>query len=255
MRGISGRNMLRISSVALIALLGVAGAFAQPAANLPRFEVASVKLNNSESTGSNNDFMSANVTFRNYTLRGVLINAFGLNNEALQAPVWLNDVRVDITGKVPSASATFEQRRQMLQALLFERFGLEVHRESKIRAAFALVTAKNGPKIQAVEDAGGHINDQRDGNIKMLRTTIDNFAETLGHKLSKPVVDETHMQGVYNVTLTYTPDRGESGKLSTDTGPSIFTALEEQLGLMLEARKVPVEMLVVDHCEKVPTGN
>ena len=117
------------------------------------------------------------------------------------------------------------------------------------------MTAKSGPKIQPVEDAGGHINDQRDGDIKMLRTTIDNFAETLGHKLSKPVVDETRMQGVYNVTLKYAPDRGESGKLSTDAGPSIFTALEEQLGLKLEARKVPVELLVVDHCEKIPSGN
>jgi uncharacterized protein (TIGR03435 family) len=239
----------------LAAALGCSGAFAQAPADLPHFEVASVKLNNSESTGSSNDFGAANVTFRNNTLRAVVRMAFWADDDLLQAPAWLNDVRVDITGKVPAGSTTFEQRRQMLQALLFERFGLAVHRESKIRSGFALVTAKNGPKIQPVEDAGGHINDQRDGNIKMLRTTLDNFAETLGHKLSKPVVDETRMNGVYNVTLTYMPDRGESGKLSTDVGPSIFTALEEQLGLKLEARKVPVEILVVDHCEKIPTGN
>jgi uncharacterized protein (TIGR03435 family) len=247
--------MSRISLVALIASLGGFEAFAQSAATLPHFEVASVKLNNSDSMASNNDFGAAYVTFQNYTLRGVVMNAFLVNSDSLQAPAWLNEVRVDITGKVPAGSTTFEQRTQMLQALLFERFGLTVHRESRVRSGFALVTMKNGPKIQPVEDAGGHINDQRDGDIKMLRTTIDNFAETLGHKLSKPVVDETRMQGVYNVTLKYAPDRGESGKLSTDAGPSIFTALEEQLGLKLEARKVPVELLVVDHCEKIPSGN
>ncbi len=246
--------MSRISMILALAALRCV-AFAQAPGTPLHFEVASVKLNASESTGSTNDFMSANVTFRNYTLRGVVRMAFWTDDDLLQAPAWLSDVRVDITGKIPSASATFEQRRQMLQALLFERFGLAVHRESKIRSGFALVTAKNGPKIQPVEDAGGHSNDQRDGDIKMLRTTIDNFAETLGHKLSKPVLDETSMKGVYNVMLKYAPDRGVSGKLSTDAGPSIFTALEEQLGLKLEARKIPVELLVVDHCERTPTEN
>jgi uncharacterized protein (TIGR03435 family) len=248
------KTMTRIPLVALLASLGGSGAYCQSADNLSHFEVASLKLNNSANTGSSNDFGDAYVTFRNYVLRSVVTMAFGVDYQAMQAPAWLADIRVDISGKVPSPS-TFEQKRQMLQALLIERFGLEVHRESKVRQGFALVLAKNGPKIRPVEDAGGHINDQRDGNIKMLRTTIDNFAESLGHKLSQPVVDETHMQGVYNVTLTYTPDRGASGKLSTDTGPSIFSALEEQLGLKLEPRKVPLEILVVDHCEKIPTGN
>jgi uncharacterized protein (TIGR03435 family) len=247
--------MTRMSLVALIASLGGSGAYSQSADNLPHFEVASLKLNNSANTGSSNDFGDAYVTFRNYVLRGVIRMAFSVDDQAMQAPPWVADIRVDISGKVPSPSTTFEQKRQMLRALLIERFGLEVHRESKTRQGFALIVAKNGPKIQPVEDAGGHINDQRDGNIKMLRTTIDNFAESLGHKLSQPVVDETRMQGVYNVTLTYTPDRGASGKLSTDGGPSIFSALEEQLGLKLEPRKVPLEVLVVDHCEKIPTGN
>jgi uncharacterized protein (TIGR03435 family) len=245
----------RLPFILLAAMLGGSVAYSQSTAALPHFEVASLKLNNSAETGSSNDFGAAYVTFRNYTLRGIVRMAYWVDDEAFQAPAWLNDVRVDITGKVPSESTTFEQRRQMLQALLIERFGLEVHRESKVRQGFALVVAKNGPKIQPVEDAGGHINDQRDGNIKMLRTTIDNFAESLGHKLSRPVVDETRMQGVYNVILTYTPDRGANGKISTDVGPTIFTALEEQLGLKLEPRKVPLEMLVVDHCEKAPTGN
>lgn len=241
--------------VLLAAAVGCSAAFAQSAANLPHFEVASVKLNHSENTGSSNDFGAAYVTFRNYVLRALVRAAFGVDDGEFQAPAWMGDVRVDITGKVPQGSVTFEQKRQMLQTLLVERFGLDVHRESKVRSGFALVTAKNGPKIRPVEDVGGHINDQRDGDIKMLRTTIDNFAEALGHKLSKPVVDETHMQGFYNVALKYTPERGQSGKLATDTGPSIFTALEEQLGLKLEARRVPVEMLVVDHCEKAPAGN
>jgi hypothetical protein len=126
--------MSRVWLVALMASLGGYGTFAQSTANLPHFEVASVKLNNSESTGSSNDFGAAYVTFRNYVLRGVVMSAFLVDSESLQAPAWLNEVRVDITGKVPAGSTTFEQRRQMLQVLLLERFGLAVHRESKIRA-------------------------------------------------------------------------------------------------------------------------
>ncbi len=197
--------------------------------------------------------MATDVTFRNYTLRGIIRDAFMVDDLSLDAPAWVGDLRFDISGKVPSGSATLAERRQMLQALLYDRLALAVHHTSVMRAGFALIEAKGGVRIRPVEDVGGHINDAPDGNIRMMRTTIGNFAETLAFKLKQPVVDETKLSGVFNVTLTYAPDRGTGVPIGD--GPSIFSALEEQLGLKLEPRKLPVEVLVVDHCEKTPTEN
>lgn len=186
--------------------------------------------------------------FRNYVLGGILQTAFKVDRLSLEAPDWLFAERFDITGKVSDEKASLEERRQMLQALLIDRFGLAFHRETKIRPGFALVVAKNGPKLQAVPDVGGHDNDNRPGKMERLRTTIGEFASALSYVLRQPVGDETHMEGRYNVVLTYAPD------LNAD-GPSIFTAVEEQLGLKLEPRRVPVDTFVVDRCQKMPTEN
>lgn len=244
---------MRLRPLTFAILASAATVFAQPSASLPRFEVASIRLNPSGETGSGNDIMAATVTFRNYTLRGIIRLAFGVDDLSLDAPAWVGDLRFDITAKVPSESATLVERRQMLQALLYDRLALAVHRASVMRAGFALVTAKGGARIAPVEDAGGHVNDAADGNIRMMRTTIGNFAETLAYKLKQPVVDETKLGGVFNVTLTYAPDRGSGAPVGD--GPSLFSALEEQLGLKLEPRKLPVEVLVIDHCERMPTEN
>ena len=220
---------------------------------MPRFEVASIKLNTSGGTGSSNDFGGANVVFRNYTLGGILQNAFNVDLLGLEAPDWLYRERFDITAKVPDERASFDHRRQMLQALLIDRFGLVFHRESKMRGGYLLVIAKSGPKIQPVSDVGGHVNDNRPGKMQRLRTTMDDFASAISYILRQPVVDETHMEGRYDVVLTYAPERGPDPP--ADDGPSIFSAIQEQLGLKLEPRKLPVNMFVVDHCQKVPTEN
>ena len=230
-------------------------AFTQDATLLPRFEVASIKLNPSNDTGSQNDLSGRNVVFRNYVLRGILQTAFGVNQLTLEAPDWLGDERFDITARVSDAKASMAERRQMLQGLLIDRFGLVVHHETKMRAGFALVTTKNGPKIEPVPDSGGHDNDSRPGRMQRLRTTIADFASAVSFILRQPVVDETHMEGRYNVVLTYAPDRGPDVPPAADDGPSIFTAITEQLGLKLEPRKVPVDVLVVDRCRKMPTEN
>ncbi len=244
-----------VSALVCAGLIVTSGGFAQDATPLPRFEVASVKLNTSSDTGSRNDFGGANVVFRNYVLGGILQNAFMVDWLALEAPDWVYYERFDITAKVPDERASLDQRRQMLQELLIDRFGLTFHRETKMRSGFALAVAKNGPKIQPVADVGGHNNDNRPGKIQRQRTTIGDFASALSFILRQPVVDETHMEGRYNVVLTYTPERGPDSPPEANDGPSIFTALEEQLGLKLETRKVPVDVLVIDRCQKLPTEN
>jgi uncharacterized protein (TIGR03435 family) len=231
-------------------------ALSQDATSLPRFEVASIKLNTSNDTASRNDLSGASVVFRNYVLGGILQTAFNVADRlALEGPDWLYGERFDITAKVPDEKASLDERRQMLQTLLIDRYGLAFHHETKMRAGFGLVVAKNGPKIQPVEDLGGHNNDNRPGKMQRQRTTISDFASDLSYILRQPVVDETHMEGRYNVVLTYTPERGPDVPPADDDGPSIFTAIEEQLGLKLEPRKVPVGIFVVDRCQKVPTEN
>ena len=237
-----------IAGFLCVGLLGGTGAFAQS------FEVASIRLSTLNSSGSSNDMRGSNVVFRNYTLGGILATAFNADGQTLEAPNWVSDERFDITAKVPDEKAGLDQRWQMLQELLRSRFGLVFHRETKTRAGYALVVAKNGPKIQPVADEGGHNNDHGPGKMQRLRTTIGDFASDVANVLRQPVVDETHMEGRYNVVLTYAPDRGGDPAPASD-GPSIFTAIEEQLGLKLEPRKVPVEIVVVDHIEKMPTEN
>jgi len=244
-----------IARLTCVGLVVIAGARAQDAASRPRFEVASIRLNTSNDPASWNDLSGANVVFRNYTFGSILLTAFMVDRLNLEAPAWLYDQRFDITARVPDEKASLDQRRQMLQALLMDRFGLVVHHEAKTRSGFALVVAKNGPKIQPVEDVGGHNNDNRPGKIQRLRTTIEDFASAVADILRQPVVDETHLAGRYNVVLTYTPDGGPGTPAEASGGPSIFTALEEQLGLKLEPRKLPVDILVVDRCEKLPTEN
>ena len=238
-----------------LALMVTTGALSQDAASLPRFEVASIKLNASNETGSRNDLSGASVVFRNYVLGGILQTAFNVDRLVLEAPGWLYDERFDITAKVPDEKATLDERRQMLQALLIDRFGLAFHYESKVRAGFGLVVAKNGPKIQPVEDVGGHNNDNRRGKMQRLRTTISDFASALSDILRQPVVDETHMEGRYDVVLTYALDLGADVPATANDGPSVFTAIEEQLGLKLEPRRVPMDIFVVDRCQKMPTAN
>jgi len=238
-----------------VALTVAASALAQDAAALPRFEVASIKLSTSNDTGSRNDLSGANVVFRNYVLTGILQTAFKVDRLDLEAPNWLDSERFDITAKVPDEKASLAERRQMLQALFVDRFGLAFHHETKIRAGFGLVVARKGAKIQPVEDVGGHNNDNRPGTMERLRTTIGDFASALAYTIKQPVVDQTHMEGRYNVVLTYTPDSGSGVPAAASDGPSIFTAIEEQLGLKLEPRKVPVDIFVVDHCQKMPTEN
>ena len=233
-----------------IALMVATGALAQDAGALPRFEVASVKLNTSGETGSQNDFGGASVVFRNYVLGGIVQTAFGMDRLNMEVPDWFYSERVDITAKVPDAKASIDERRRMLQALLIDRFGLVFHRETKMRAGYGLVVAKGGAKIRPVEEVGGHNNDNRPGRMQRERTTIGDFASALAFVLKQPVVDETRMEGRYNVVLTYAPDDGAGGE-----GPSIFTAVEEQLGLKLEGRRVPGEVFVVDRCQRVPGEN
>jgi uncharacterized protein (TIGR03435 family) len=229
------------------------GLVAVAEAQTPQFEVASIKPNNSGDNGSATTTNDGEVIVRNNTLRQLIQNAFDVRSFSFSGPDWLTTVRFDITAKL-ARKATFAEMRLLMQALRVERFGLAVHHETKTIQGYALVTAKNGPKIQPVEDNGGHPTNSSRGKIVAERMTMAQLADTVSRQLRQPISDLTGLKGVYTFTLTYTPDTGDE-KATGKAGPSIYTARQEQLGLRLEARKIPVDTVVVDHVERTPTEN
>ena len=148
----------------------------------------------------------------------------------------------------------------MLQALLAERFQMRVLRETKELPVYALVVGKSGPQLHEAEGAGNGMRIGR-GRVTTQAISMEPFAKNLGKLLGRTVVDRTGLEGKFAFTLEWTPDPGQpmgllgpSPASADDSGPSIFTALQEQLGLKLEPQKGPVEILVIDHVEK-PSEN
>ena len=147
----------------------------------------------------------------------------------------------------------------MLQGLLAERFKLKVHREEKVIPGYALVVAPGGPKMRRVETPtrGGVTS----GSITGGRTTIAQIVASASGAVGRPVRDMTGLSGNYEVNLKWTPEDkllASADNTSPDPGdppPSIFTALQEQLGLKLEPRNFSMKIVVVDHVERVPTEN
>jgi uncharacterized protein (TIGR03435 family) len=227
----------------------------------PEFEVASVKPVDLSKLG---DTISMNigtvrreeVTFGNATLNDCIRFAYGMPSDAqIAGPDWIKskEYLYDIVAKgVPGASR--EQLQAMMQTLLAERFKLVTHREQKVMSHYALVLAKDGPKVKPVKEVpdgfrgttyGGRINSIL--QMPMLAYLLSRF------ETERPIIDRTGLRGMYEVKLEWTLRQLQNADAAP--GPSLFTALNEQLGLKLEARKGPVDILVVDSAEKVPTKN
>ena len=144
----------------------------------------------------------------------------------------------------------------MMQTLLADRFKLQLHRETRPVQTYILEVAKSGPKLEKGDGHGSKTDNGR-GNLIITNATMDRFAEILSRQMDLPVVNRTGIDGVFNVKLKWTPEstkpvKPEDGALAE--GPSIFTAIQEQLGLRLHAQKIPIEVLVIDHAEK-PSEN
>jgi uncharacterized protein (TIGR03435 family) len=151
----------------------------------------------------------------------------------------------------------------MLQTLLVERFHLKFHRESQNISGYALVIAKNGPRLHEVKE--GEVSSETPGinynrgRIIGHRTPMNEWLFFLSGELRCPFEDDTGLKGKYDFKLEWAPDElqsnGGSDTPADTNGPAIFTALQDQLGLRLEAKKFPVEMFVIDHIDRSPTSN
>jgi uncharacterized protein (TIGR03435 family) len=225
------------------------------------FEVASVKvapvLNGDPYRINLGTVQHDTVTLTNASLADCIRFAYGLTSDSqLSGPDWIKskELRYDIVAKTPP-NTPHEQLLQMMQALLAERFNLALHPEDRELAYYALVTAKTGPKMREATNAPAGNLEGVQGQLRIVgnRMSMSTVATLLSRYMRAFVVDQTKLSGPFEVKLVWTPD--DRPIPDDQRGPSVFTAVQEQLGLKLESRKGPMEVLVVDRAKKTPIEN
>jgi uncharacterized protein (TIGR03435 family) len=321
--------------VTLLALTLAAGAYAQPAAPLT-FEVATVKAAAPPEPGQRmmmgigggpGSRDPGQITANGTTLKMLLMTAYDVKPYQINGPAWLDSERYDIIAKVP-AGTTKDQAKVMWQNLLADRFGLTLHRESKIFPVEEMQIARGGPKLKettfkettsdpntpesqppvgAIVTGPGRAGQpglpftppkiDKNGvpelpgpGLMMMMTmgpagpaahmvgkaqTTTQLAGMVGNELDRPVVDKTGLTGKYDFVLEFAPDPGrfkmlpgpglagpglsgpgaDAANATDPSGLTIVGALQQQLGLRLVSTKAPLDILIIDHAEKVPTEN
>jgi uncharacterized protein (TIGR03435 family) len=223
------------------------------------FEVATIKpappqAGQRTHTRISTDTGTGKLTYANVNLKEAIGQAYKVQQNQISGPDWLETDRFDIVAKFPPQSEA-EKVPLMLQALLSDRFKLTLHRETKELPVYALTVARNGPKFKKSETASGiTTNSSRTQWHVVAKVSMERFAEFLTSEAGRLVLDKTGLPGSYVMTLDWAPDGAPTG--TDDVAlPSLFTALQEQLGLKLAFTKAPVETLVIDHVDRTPAEN
>jgi uncharacterized protein (TIGR03435 family) len=272
-------SMIReIVGVCLLAIAPVTG-YAESALE---FEVASIKPAAPKPPGRIQISMGGDPGRINYTsvsLKNLIERAYSMKSYQVSGPDWMDSERFDVAAKLPEGARQSDVP-VMLQALLAERFKLTIHREQKSMPVYAIVVGKSGVKMPKVEgDARpgpgpGTFRMQMGAKGRQLTgmATIDNLAGMLSRMLDRPVIDATELKDTYDLNLEWAPDEREGGmrmmagvpvgdhppaseSSDSTSAPSLFAAVQEQLGLKLDPRKGQVDIVVVDSVEKAPTHN
>jgi uncharacterized protein (TIGR03435 family) len=217
-----------------------------------RFEVASIKPSNADRNSSSGISTGhGRLNARNVTLKRCIIGAYGVGpHQIFGGPDWLDSDRFEILAKAEQPIDDDAALMVILQSLLADRFKLVLHRETRTIPALVLEVGKNGPKLEKAAAGESETNAQTTEtgiSLTVRNTSMDSFAKILARSTDLPVVDHTGLQGIFNFKLQWTVK-------SADNGPSLFTAIQEQLGLRLRSLKTPVEIIVIDHAEK-PSEN
>ncbi len=251
----------------------------------PTFAVASVRPSNSADQRPFFTFDAGQVTANNVTVKRLIQSAYGIKDfQVSGGQGWIGTDLFDISAK-PESPVKPDQIMLMLQSLLAERFQLVIERSTKDMPVYALVLAKNGPKFKAAQESDPNIPELRGGpeppaGSPRLRMSIvrrgrltsqgadmAGLAAQLSNVLGRSVVDKTGLRGTYDLKLEWAPDESQVsnfqamgvpegfGAPAADwPGPTLFTALEEQLGLKLDSQRGPVEMFTIERVER-PTAN
>jgi uncharacterized protein (TIGR03435 family) len=196
----------------------------------------------------------------NQTLKRLVERAYNVKPFQVTGPEWMENVRFDITAKYPENSRN-EDRPAMLRTLLEDRFKLAAHSETKQLPGYELVVAKSGLKIKPVEKGPAGTSSNSSNNLEKLQVTsvpLTEFADFLARRLGATVVDATKADGLYTFELHWSLDDPTAGGGAVDRGAGEFAAIQDAIatiGLHLQATKVPVQVVVVDHIERVPVEN
>ncbi|HVW08529.1 MAG TPA: TIGR03435 family protein [Bryobacteraceae bacterium] len=227
-------------------------------AQTPAFDAASIKPDNSGPGPSSMRVTAGHLAMQNVSLKKILLNAYNIPDDreyAVIGPEWLGNEHFDMEATFP-ADTQIPQIRLMMQSFLSDRFKMAAHKETRQLPNYSLVVAKGGVKISPAEAGQGQTSGGN-GKFTATKITMGHFADLIARQVGFPVADQTGLAGVYTFTLQWDPAAGFSVGPSEapPTGPSIFTALEEQLGLHLASGKGPAEVVVIDRMEKTPTEN
>ncbi len=214
-----------------------------------------MKASEPEATASIRSSPGGRFTIVNYSLRMLITWAYDIGDDRLYGETkGLDSVRYDVVAKAPPEQKPAIGRfNLMMQSLLADRFKLRVHRETRQLPMYALLVDKDGPRIHPKDLTGpvGQNPFRMPGSGRWTGTKVSTvmLAKVLSNQLGRSVQDRTGLRGYFDFTLNWTPDEDAA------LGPSIFTAIREQLGLRLEARKGPAEAIMIDHVDLKPAEN
>jgi uncharacterized protein (TIGR03435 family) len=219
------------------------------------FEAASIKPHKNLDDGQETNLLpGGRYTGVNASVRKLIRLAFGVEEgQILGAPGWIDSEHYDIDART-GETTTLEppEFQRLLLALLEDRFHLKFHRETRERPVYWLVVQKNGPKLKPHGQAEGAMSDNSNGTKTVMKATkmsMQSLAGALSRQTGQTVEDHTGVAGDFDIELEW-----DSNQTPDSTGPSIFTAVQEQLGLRLNPAKGQVEAIVVDHVER-PSEN
>lgn len=246
--------MLCMMSRIVAGVLFISAAMAQPV-----FDVASVRASQSgRGEGDWRDDIETSpgsLIMRNVSLKTAVRWAYHVMEFQVSGPEWTGSDRYNISAKA-SGAALDDQLRLMLQTLLVERFQLTFHRQTREMQVYVLTVAKGGPKFHESQTEGAPV-----VNPDKSRMTMDvkgmpasQVVDTLSKVLHAPVLNNTGFTGRYDISVNmarYLPD----GSTPFDPVSTIILAMQEELGLKLESKKMPLDLLIIDHAEKVPVEN
>jgi len=263
----------KLIAIALMATVGLGQSPDVDSSARPEFEVASIRPDNGQMNVQLLWLPGGRLSASGITATLLIGVAYSVKDfQIFGGPSWTGRDQYSIDAKPGVASRkgpilslylTRQQRESeegklRIQSLLAERFQLRIHRETREEQVYSLIVAKNGPKLQKSKFDDGAPENGVPGlqmhpyQLTGTKVSIHYLAEELSRRLSRDVIDQTGLDGEYDFNLRWVPDVGDGDSLPD--GPSIFTALQEQMGLKLESSKSPVDVLVIDHVER-PSAN
>jgi uncharacterized protein (TIGR03435 family) len=264
-----------IKKLLLVLLASQMASLAQTPAASAMFEVAAIKPSQSGSVGSHADMNSGRFTATNVSLKSLMeYQAYDIPASRIDGgPAWVDSKKFDVEAKVDEGEAgrlktlprdeRGNEIHAMFQRLLADRFQLIVHWETRELPVYVLVVPSNGAKLQATKETTGATGTSSGGSraarfLSAKGVTLPQLAATLTREargdLGREVIDKTDLQGRYDLTLKWSSDTANVGDPGGEAGPSIFTAVQEQLGLKLTPAKAPIQVLVIDRAD-LPSEN